>query len=153
MTQSPAPDTPEPASGWRAGLRDPRWWLAAYLLVLAAVVLWPVPVDSGARPLIEAVIRRVHWLNYARIEFAANILLFVPVGVLLALILKTRYLVVPIALVTTVAVESIQAIALDRRTPSFGDVVANLTGAAVGLLLVTVIEHVRARRRPDAPTQ
>jgi glycopeptide antibiotics resistance protein len=60
--------------------------------------------------------------------------------VLLALILHQRFLVVPIAVVTTVAIESVQGIALSLRTPSVMDIVANVTGACIGLLLVTAVE-------------
>ncbi len=49
---------------------------------------------------------------------------------LLALILRRRHLIVPIALVATVVIESIQALMIDKRTPSLMDVIANLAGAA-----------------------
>lgn len=109
--------------------------------------MWPVPVDSGATGLLNLISRAFPVFTYARIEFGANILLFVPLGVLLALILRQRFLIVPIALVTTVAIESLQALLLDQRTPSVMDIVANLAGAAFGLLVVTFVEWWRGRDR------
>ncbi len=98
-------------------------------------------------------------LTYERIEFSANILLFVPLGVLLMLILRRRYLILPIALVVTVGIESAQALLLDRRTPSMTDIIANTTGACIGMLIIAVVETVRARSvpavaaTPPAPVQ
>lgn len=130
-----------------AALRTPRVLLGIYVVVLALIALWPVPVDSGAGPMLRLVSRVIPILTYERIEFGANILLFVPLGVLLALILTQRYLVVPIALVATVTIESLQALLIDRRTPSVLDIIANLAGAAIGLLIVALVEWRRSRRR------
>lgn len=125
--------------------RDPRFQLAAYLVVLALIALWPSPVDAGARPVLGAITRTLPWATYARIEFGANILLFVPLGMLLATILPmSRYLVLPLSVVSTVAIESAQALLLSRRVPSVLDIIANVTGASVGLIVVVVLE---ARRR------
>ncbi|HEX5728262.1 VanZ family protein, partial [Microbacterium sp.] len=90
--------------------------LTVYAIVLAMIALWPVPVDSGAGDFLRGVNRVFPALTYERIEFSANILLFVPLGVLLMLLLRRRFLILPIALVVTVGIESAQALLLDRRT-------------------------------------
>ena len=138
---APLPRAAEPV----AVSRVPHILLAAYIVALTLIAIWPVPVDSGAGPAIRAVTRIFPILTYARIEFGANILMFVPLGVLLALILRQRFLVVPIAVLTTVTIESVQGLALSLRTPSVMDIVANVTGACIGLLLVTAVEWWRAR--------
>ena len=89
-------------------------------------------------------------LTYPRIEFSANILLFVPLGVLLMLILRRRYLILPIAIVVTVAIECSQALLLDKRTPSVLDIIANTAGACLGMLIVAAVECA-ARTREDEP--
>ncbi|MFT4307662.1 MAG: VanZ family protein [Microbacterium sp.] len=128
-------------------VRSPKTWMWVYALVLAAIAVWPTPVDGDAGPLLAFLRRVVPALTYARVEFGANILLFVPFGILLALILRrSRYLVLPIAFVTTVAIESVQGIVLALRTASVLDVVANTVGACVGLLLVAGFETCRVRR-------
>ena len=85
-------------------------------------------------------------LTYPRIEFSANILLFVPLGVLLMLILRRRYLILPIAIVVTVAIECAQGLLLDKRTPSVLDIIANTAGACIGMLIVAVVESMRRAR-------
>ena len=132
----------------RAALSEPRVLLGLYVFVLTLIALWPAPVDGAARPFLRLIGRAVPMLTYARIEFGANFLLFVPLGMLLALILRRRYLLAPIALVATVTIESIQALIIDKRTPSVMDIIANLTGACLGLLIVAFIEWRRARRVP-----
>ena len=93
--------------------------LGAYLVALTLIAFWPSPVDAGAGPLIRLITRVVPMLTYARLDFGANILLFVP-----------------IAIVLTLAIESVQGVLLDRRTPSELDMVANTAGACIGLLAV-----------------
>ncbi|SFI75802.1 MULTISPECIES: VanZ family protein [Microbacterium] len=131
----------------RSLARDPRAYLALYVVLLAGVAFWPSPVDQGAGPLIRLITRILPVLTYPRIEFAANIALFIPLGFLLTLILtRNRWLTLPIAFVATVTIECVQAVALGARTPSMLDVVANTAGACVGILLVVFIEVFRAAR-------
>lgn len=133
-------------------VRSPRAWLSAYVIALALIAFWPVPVDSGAGPLLRAVTRVFPLLTYARIEFGANILLFVPLGFLLTLILADdRWLVMPIAFLTTVTIETGQAIALSARTPSVLDIIANTAGACLGIVLAVFAETL-AGARTDRPT-
>ena len=149
----PRHGAPAPTHGALApGAAAPRmrsiaaWILGAYLVALTLIAFWPSPVDAGAGPLIRLVTRVVPMLTYARLEFGANILLFVPLGVLLTLILRDRALVLPIAIVLTLAIESVQGVLLDRRTPSELDMVANTAGACIGLLAVAAWQW--WRRRP-----
>lgn len=120
--------------------------LLIYGAMLALIAFWPVPVDRGAAGLLRTITRTVPWLTYGVIETTANVLLFVPLGMLLALALPLhRGLVVPIALATTLVIESGQALLLTQRTPSLRDIVANVIGAMVGLAVVHVVQW-RSRR-------
>jgi len=123
--------------------------LTLYGISLAMIALWPVPVDQGAAGFLQRVGRVLPMLTYPRIEFSANILLFVPLGVLLMLILRRRYLILPIAIVVTVAIECSQALLLDKRTPSVLDIIANTAGACLGMLIVAAVESWRGRDRPE----
>lgn len=126
--------------------RDARAWLVAYIVTLAAIAFWPTPVDADAGPMLRLITRIFPLLTYDVIEFGANILLFVPFGVLIALLLpRRRYLVVPIALIATVTIEGMQGVLLGARTSSLLDVVANTTGACVGLVLAEAIPALRRR--------
>lgn len=129
--------------GQRRGIR----LLVVYTVMLALIAFWPVPVDRGASGLLKTISRAVPWLTYELIETTANVALFVPFGVLLALVLPLhRGLVVPLALLTTLAIESGQALFLAQRTPSLRDIVANVAGAAIGLAIVHLVER---RPTPD----
>ena len=77
------------------------------------------------------------------IETSANVLLFAPLGILLTMVVgHRRWLVVPIALAVTVAIELGQALFLHDRTASVRDVVANLAGAVIGMAIVVAVEHI-----------
>lgn len=129
--------------------RDPRAYLLAYTLLLTGIAFWPVPVDRGAGPLLRLITRAIPVLTYDRIEFAANILLFVPLGLLLTFILvRNRWLVLPIAFLATITIECVQALLLDARTPSVLDIIANTAGACIGILLAVFIEALRTSYRP-----
>ena len=122
--------------------------LIGYVVALALIAFWPVPVDRGAGAFLRVITHWVPALTYGRIEFAANIVLFVPFGLLLTLILdRARWLVLPIAVVTTVTIECVQGVLLHARTPSVLDIVANTTGACIGILLAVGGEALRGRTR------
>lgn len=149
----PLPATAATPSKTRALARNPRTYLALYLVILAGIAFWPSPVDQGAGPALRLITRAFPMLTYPRIEFAANIALFVPLGLLLTLILtRRRWLILPLAFLATVAIECVQGVALGARTPSMLDVVANTAGACVGILLAAFIEVLRDARTEAAPS-
>ncbi|WP_347978080.1 VanZ family protein [Microbacterium sp. ProA8] len=120
--------------------------LILYGVALALIAFWPVPVDREMTGLLRALARAVPLLSYDVVEFGANVLLFVPLGILLALAMpRHRPLVVPVALVVTGAIEAGQALFLDERTASLRDVLANTLGAAAGLLIVVIAERNSSR--------
>lgn len=116
--------------------------LILYGVALALIAFWPVPVDREARGFLSALARAMPLLTYGVVEFTANVLLFAPLGMLLALAMpRHRVWVVPVALVVTGAIEAGQALFLDERTASLRDVVANTLGAACGLVIVLLVER------------
>ncbi|WP_243075651.1 VanZ family protein [Microbacterium sp. SS28] len=134
-------DASLPARTVFARVLDARVWLAVYVAVLAAIAFWPSPVDREAGPLLAYIQSIVPWLTYERIEFTANIVLFVPLGILLTLILRKRRWVLPLALGATFAIEAIQAALLSERTPAISDIIANVLGAAIGMLVVLLAQR------------
>ncbi|GAA3633104.1 hypothetical protein GCM10022200_15180 [Microbacterium awajiense] len=127
-----------------------RTALVAYLCALALIALWPARVDQGADALIAAVTDAVPALTYDVVEIGANVLLFVPFGALGATLVRSRLLVVLLALAASVAMEVVQALALEERTASAHDVLANVTGACLGLVLAEAIADARTRSRRSA---
>jgi VanZ family protein len=83
------------------------------------------------------------------IEFVANILMFVPLGLLLTLLLRHHWYGVILALVISVAAELAQAF-IPSREPSLRDVLANVLGAAIGAGIAWIVV-LRRERRPAEP--
>lgn len=129
------------------------WFVAAYCLGLGLVGFWPSPVDRPAAGTITDVLRFLHangvphWLNYPFIEFSANVLLFVPFGVLLTIVSRpSRWWVsVAIGFAVSVVLEVGQLVLLSERYPSGLDVLANTVGSLIGAFLVGMW---RSRPRP-----
>lgn len=120
--------------------------LAALLVVVAVITLWPSPVDESGRSTLLAVLDRLHargvpqWVDYSFVERGANVVMFVPFGVLLAILLPRgyRWLAVVLPASMSLLVEVVQHLALPRRYASGWDVVANTTGALVGAVLAVL---------------
>ncbi|MDJ0315370.1 VanZ family protein [Arthrobacter sp. H35-D1] len=127
----------------------------AYFAALAGILFWPSPVN---RPIDGALMQLLQWLHghglpdwfigYRKVEFAANILLFIPLGIILVLRMprKLWWLSIVIAAAFSGAVELAQAIFLPVRVPAWSDIVANTSGAFIGAILVLVVWSLSRRR-------
>lgn len=138
---SEGPHAPKPTlrHPTRNLLRRPSTWLSLYGVALALIAFWPEHVDKNFSPLIEKLIAVVPLLTYQRLEFGANIALFIPLGLLLTMMLHRRpHLTLPIAVICSVAIESAQAVLLEHRTPSVLDIIANTAGACIGIVLAEI---------------
>lgn len=141
--------------------RVATWGLAAYVAVLAAVALWPQPVDRPVAELLRRALRALHrrgvpgWVDYGFVESASNVLLFVPLGALVVWIIGRRYWWVGAAagLLTSCAIELAQFLFLPGRYPTLADVLANALGAALGSLLGLLIMPRRRPVRKRAPAR
>lgn len=145
--------------------RIAAWGLAAYVVILGLITLWPTPVDRGAGgELVMKALRRLHrwgipeWVDYGFVEAASNVLLFVPLGALVVWIMGPGYWWVGAAagLLLSCLIELAQFAFLPARYPTIADVLANTAGAALGGLLILLILHVMARRedvRNPAPAR
>ena len=127
--------------------------LGAYVAVLAVVGFFPSPVD---RPFDGPLLRIIQWcgqhglgfITYASVEFGANIALFVPLGLLLALLFGPRrwWRAPVICFVATVVIEVGQGALLPQRVASIGDVIANTVGGCLGTLAAVAIIAALARK-------
>ncbi len=125
-----------------------------YFAALVGILFWPSPVD---RPIDGALSHVIQWLHahglpewfigYRKIEFGANILMFIPFGIILTLRLRRPWwwLSVLIAAAVSGAVELAQGIFLPQRIPAWSDIVANTSGALIGALLVLLVWSLRRR--------
>ncbi len=111
-----------------------------WLLLISFVVFWPTPVDAGVAGLLQRVLDALHlagpteWVDYALIEAAANVVLFLPLGgCLLVLLPPGRRWISPFAcLLVSLGIEVGQLVLLPQRFATGGDVAANTAGAVVG---------------------
>jgi len=131
-----------------------RALLVAYLAAVAAVTLGPAPADTETLGAVRTV---VAWLSdhgvpvtYLGVEAVANVVMFVPFGVLVGLLAPARawWAVVLLGAATATLIETVQ-LWLPTRYPTVQDVVMNTLGAAVGVGVPAAVAHVRERRRGD----
>jgi acetyltransferase-like isoleucine patch superfamily enzyme/VanZ family protein len=127
--------------------------LALYLVGLAFVGVSPMPVDRPLAGLLRQVIDAMRGypltagITYMHVEGAANVLLFVPLGLIVALLLPTRrwWLAAIAGGLTSAAIETVQYLALSQRTASLGDIVNNTLGAVLGAAAIRIIRTHPAR--------
>ena len=88
------------------------------------------------------------FVDYSALEVAANVLFFVPLGVLVAAMLPRRiwWLSVVIGVAFSVCIEVGQLLFLPGRFASWDDILANSVGTAVGAVIV-LIARALARSR------
>jgi hypothetical protein len=127
---------------------------AGYTVLLGFVGFRPTPVDREASPFVWWWIRSVkragfEWYSYDLLEFSANVLLFVPLGLFGVLVVGLRFWWAPLifGVAATVVIETVQAMLLPERMSSTSDIVANSIGAALGVAAGCVILAVQASGR------
>jgi len=134
--------------------------LVTFVGIIAVITLWPGPPAAAGQGWLRDFLRQAHaqglpwWITFGKIEFGANIVMFVPIGLFGALAMaRHRWLIVPAALVASAGIETVQAMALPLRYATVRDVVANTTGALLGYLLaVAMVAYLHRRaRRVDRP--
>ena len=123
--------------------------------LVLAITLSPTPVDQGRGAWVAAVLSVLHRIGvsesfgYSELETASNIVMFIPLGVVLALALPParRWIGFVVLPLLSAVIECAQFVVLPRRYSSFGDVVANSIGGWIGVSLVIVIAEFVAEGR------
>lgn len=141
-------------ASWSRNPRVLQIILGAYVALLAVVGFFPSPVD---RPIDAPLSRIIQWcgqhglgfISYAHVEFGANIALFVPLGMLIAMLFGPRrwWRAPVICFVATVIIELGQRVLLPQRVASIADVIANTIGGILGTLVAVAIIATAARNR------
>jgi glycopeptide antibiotics resistance protein len=126
--------------------------LGAYVAGLAALTLGSRPdrlFDSALHALRE--IDLFSDVSLLTVERTANVLLFVPFGLLLCLAYPrvSRVMVWAGCAVVSIGVELYQWL-LPDRDPTLVDIATNSAGAAIGVLLAAAVQH-RARTSAREP--
>lgn len=124
--------------------RLPPAVLAGFLAFLALVGFWPSPVDQPVQKQLAAFLVLIHilgapaWIDYGFVEAAANVALFVPLGVLAALVFQNKrwWQIGGLGLLISGFMELGQLLFLHSRFPSALDLATNTAGSLLGFLLV-----------------
>jgi len=118
----------------------------AFLVVVAVITFTPGPPDANGQRDLIAFLARAHtqglpqWVTFGKVEFSANVLMFVPIGLFGALALpRARWLIVPVAVAMSAVIEAVQAADLPARVGTPRDVIANGVGALIGYLVATIV--------------
>ena len=132
-----------------------RWLFPAYLVVLALIVFLPAREAGRLTGVVGWLALQVGKLGipvdpaYVVLEFAANIVLFLPFG-LLATVAYPRLRPIPVIAIgfaSSVVIELVQ-LAIPSRYATVSDVIANTVGTAIGCLVAVAM----ARSTPRAGT-
>jgi glycopeptide antibiotics resistance protein len=136
---------------------------ALYLGLVAWITLSPEPYDRRLDGFLFRALRSLHrhdgtwWITYSLVEGAANVAMFLPVGMFLVLLLgRSRWwLAVGIGVGLSALIETAQLF-LPTRVSDVRDLLHNGLGALLGVVLVLILtarsENARRRalrRRPQ----
>lgn len=119
----------------------------AYGLIVILATMWPTPLDQGFASSINRLLAVLHrngipeWFGYTKLEFSANVLMFVPLGFLVSMLLPVRvwWLALVICPGLSVAIELTQGFALSARFATVSDVLSNSLGALIGALIAVIL--------------
>ena len=128
---------------------NPQAWravLAGFLAFLALVGFWPSPLDQPVQGQVAGFIFFIHalgvptWIGYGFIEAAANVALFVPLGVVATLSFpgKPWWRIGAFGLLVSGFMELGQLLFLHNRFPSPLDLATNAAGSLLGFTLVAL---------------
>ena len=130
------------------------------LVPLALVAFWPSPVDQPVRGELAGFLFVIHalgipgWVNYSFIEAAANVALFVPLGVVSSQAFPDKRLwqLGAFGLVVSGCMELGQQLFLHDRFASPLDLVTNTAGCVIGALAARFsfleLKRRQAQRQP-----
>jgi glycopeptide antibiotics resistance protein len=126
----------------------------AYLGALAWLTLTPSDASERTFSLLHRIVRtlqsdaRTEFLTYDRVEFMANVVLFVPMGVFVVLLLGRRLWWAGIfaGVLASCWIELAQGIWLSDRVSDPRDLVSNGLGTLLGVLLALLVTWPAAAR-------
>lgn len=145
-------------NGFRRALQHTGLWRTVLVLMavpLALIAFWPTPVDRPIGVALARVLGYLHqhgipsWVDYAFVEASANVVLFIPVGVVAALAFpRWRFWqVVTFGFAVSGCIEICQGLFLPARFASPMDLAVNTVGTVLGAVLALLWR--RQTRQPN----
>lgn len=124
-----------------------------YLAVVGWITLGPQPLDSAGRGQLWRIIgflqrqELTSWITYDGIEFAANILMFIPIGLMFVLLLGRRrwWLAIALSVIMTFGIEGVQHFLADRVSDP-RDLLANSIGGVIGVFVALILTWPKAHQ-------
>jgi glycopeptide antibiotics resistance protein len=136
-------------------LRHPFLSLAtlAYLGVVGMITLGPAPYGDRTEGFVFRLLgfferhEATRFIDYNTLEFGMNVLMFVPIGLFFLLLFGRRlwWLSVLFGVALTIGIESAQQF-MPTRVSDARDILANSSGALLGVLVGLVLTYGKARR-------
>ena len=124
----------------------------AYMALVGWLTLTPLStgLESGLLWRVADLLAQypaTEWFTFMRLEFLANIALFIPFGVFLVLLFGRRmwWLAIVLGVVMTLGIEFAQQF-IPNRVPDTRDLVSNSLGAVIGAVLALALTASKARR-------
>lgn len=133
------------------GSRRRRALLVAASCVYAAAVWWmtlrPSIYDERTGGILRGVLHALAgwpgtaWVTFDLLEFAANVIMFLPLGVLFVAWRRPWWQGVLAGVGISSSIETVQLLFLPTRVADVRDVVANTLGAAIGVVVASLISR------------
>ncbi|MCU1571329.1 MAG: VanZ family protein [Naasia sp.] len=126
----------------------------AYLGFVGWVTLSPeLPLGDGTDGFVRTVLDVLnrlpgtHWIDYADVEFAANIAMFFPIGMFFVLLLGRGrwWLAMLLGIGLSLVIEVAQYLFFPSRVADARDVLSNSIGAVLGAIGVLILTAAKAR--------
>ena len=126
-----------------------------YLAFVGWVTLSPeLPMGDGTDGLVWGILDVLdrlpgtRWIDYADVEFVANMAMFAPIGMFFVLLFGRGrwWLAMLLAFALSCGIELAQLLFFTSRVADLRDIVSNTSGAVVGALVVLIVTTPKARR-------
>lgn len=125
----------------------------AYLGLVGWITLGPTPYDAQTSSLIWRVLGYLQrhaltsWVTFNGVEFTANVLMFLPLGMFLVLLLGRGkwWSAIIIGVLVSCMIELAQYLWIPTRVADVRDIVSNGTGALVGVIIIELLTWPKAR--------